>query len=155
MSNEARRQELLAELEAIQGEWDEAGLRSQIAARSESVLTPRQIKVVGLLALNGPMRSSQMATALGVTRATMTGLLDRLESARLVTRKVDPRDGRGRLVQATERGRRALTALISLGPSPDRLLELLTEEELKHLVVALRALTRAAARIEGGHCGIA
>ena len=58
MSEDARRAELLRQLQSIHAEIQMAGMRSQLAARAESVLTPQQIKVAGLLALNGPTRSS-------------------------------------------------------------------------------------------------
>ncbi|MDR3106598.1 MAG: MarR family transcriptional regulator [Bifidobacteriaceae bacterium] len=144
MSDDARRAELLQQLDSIHAEMQQAGMRSQLAARAESVLTPQQIKVAGLLALNGPLRSSELAAVMGVTRSTMTGLLDRLEQGGLIVRRTDPADARSRPADITERGRRALSSLISsLSPRPEQVIELLTIHELECLVTAFKALLRA------------
>jgi DNA-binding MarR family transcriptional regulator len=45
-----------------------------------------------------------------VTSGTMTNRLDRLEELNLITRKPDPRDGRGSLVTLTKSGMRAVDA---------------------------------------------
>ncbi|MDR1635654.1 MAG: MarR family transcriptional regulator [Bifidobacteriaceae bacterium] len=144
VSEEARRAELLLELESLQAEFEEAAMRSQIAARADSNLTPQQVKVAGLLALNGPMRSSQLADALGVTRATVTGLLDRLEQGGLIVRAADPNDARGRLAEVTPHGRQALTSLIrSATPPPHIFSGLLTAHELECLATGFKAMLRA------------
>ncbi|MDR2373813.1 MAG: MarR family transcriptional regulator [Bifidobacteriaceae bacterium] len=143
MSEEARRAELLRELESVYDSLRGAELRSQLAARADSILTPQQIRVVGLLALNGPMRSSQVAAALGVSRSTMTGLLDRLENGGLVVRAVDPADARGRTAEATERGRQALSELLRTKMvAPDRVVRRLNVEELEGLLTGFRAVLR-------------
>ncbi|MDR1151111.1 MAG: MarR family transcriptional regulator [Bifidobacteriaceae bacterium] len=84
------------------------------------VLTPQQFRVMGLVAVGGPTRSGELASALGVSRATMTGLLDRLEQAGLVERSTDPRDARGRLATATEAGRDALRGLLETAVLKDK-----------------------------------
>jgi DNA-binding MarR family transcriptional regulator len=126
-----------------------AGMRTRIAARSHSALTPQQVRVVGLMALNGPMRSSQLASALGVSRSTMTGLLDRLEQAGWVIRGTDPADGRSRPAEVTEAGRRALSEMLSaLHPSPEQIVERLTIRELECLVTGFQAILRAKRSLE-------
>ena len=45
-----------------------------------------------------------------VTSGTMTNRLDRLEELGLITRKADPKDGRGSLVRLTKSGMRAVDA---------------------------------------------
>ncbi|MDR0594098.1 MAG: MarR family transcriptional regulator [Bifidobacteriaceae bacterium] len=145
MSDGARRAELLRQIEAIHAEMQAVGMRSQLAARAETVLTPQQIKVAGLLALNGPTRSSELAATLGVTRSTMTGLVDRLEQGGLVARRTDPADGRSRPVEITDRGRKALSSLLSsLSPTPEKIIDQLTAHELECLLIAFRALLRVA-----------
>ncbi|MGG4394014.1 MarR family transcriptional regulator [Paenibacillus thiaminolyticus] len=51
---------------------------------------------------------SQLAEHLGVTRATVTGLIDTLERDGLVTRRTSSRDGRQRSVVLTEQGEKKL-----------------------------------------------
>jgi DNA-binding MarR family transcriptional regulator len=150
---------LLRELQSVQAEFEKGVIRARITARADSILTPQQIKVVGLLALNGPMRSSQLADALGVSRATVTGLLDRLEQGDLVVRTADPSDARGRLAEATGRGRSALSTLISApAPSPEVFARLLTVHELECLVTGFAAMLRVVRGIDaeadglGGFC---
>jgi DNA-binding MarR family transcriptional regulator len=149
MGDEARRERLLAELDEVHAQLKRVGMRSRIASRADFALTPQQLRVVGLLALNGPMRSSELATALDVTRATVTGLLDRLEQGGLIIRRTDPRDGRSRLAESTERARRTLSAMLSsMDLVPDKIISLLTPDELDCLLTGLRAILRAASRVE-------
>jgi DNA-binding MarR family transcriptional regulator len=129
----------------------QVGMRSQIAARTGSVLTPQQVKVVALLALNGAMRSSQLADAMGVSRSTMTGLIDRLEQGGWVKRGLDPLDGRSRPAEATDLGRRALRELLSsLKPSPQDIAVRLTDHELQCLVTGIGAVLRVMQSGDGG-----
>jgi DNA-binding MarR family transcriptional regulator len=55
-----------------------------------------------------PMSPSDLATRSGVTRATMTGLLDGLEREKLVRRKLDTADRRMLLIELTPGGRKML-----------------------------------------------
>jgi DNA-binding MarR family transcriptional regulator len=149
VSEDAIRAQRASELREIHAELQRVGLRSKIAAQSDFGLTPQQIRVVGLLALNGPMRSSDLAVSLGVARATVTGLLDRLEQAGLIARTADPDDGRSRLAEATARGRKALSQLLStMAPEPDTIVRLLTLEELDCLVTGFKAMLRAISALE-------
>jgi DNA-binding MarR family transcriptional regulator len=53
----------------------------------------------------GALRPAELAERLGVTRASVTGLLDALEADDLVARRRDSRDGRGVRVVLTPAGR--------------------------------------------------
>ena len=64
-----------------------------------------------------PQRACELADAVGVSRPTLTALVDGLEDAGLVRRVPEPTDGRGTLLEltraghdATSRAERALTA---------------------------------------------
>lgn len=84
-----------------------------------------------LLAIEGRHAHTpgRVAEVLGVSRTTVTGLLDRLESEGLLTRTIDPQDRRCFILQLTakgrdliaqiEGGRRALLqqALVALNPA--------------------------------------
>lgn len=77
------------------------------------------------------MRVTTLAEREAVTQPAMTGLVQRLESAGLVTRRADARDGRVALIDITPLGRETLErrratqdAIISnrlAGLSPDEL----------------------------------
>ncbi len=54
--------------------------------------------------LNPPKSPADLAEMAGVTRATMTGLIDTLEKDGLVRREPDPHDRRAMLVHLTEAG---------------------------------------------------
>jgi DNA-binding MarR family transcriptional regulator len=56
----------------------------------------------------GPIKLGDLARAEQVKPPTMTKLVRALESARLVTRKVDAEDGRVTWISATEKGKELL-----------------------------------------------
>ena len=55
---------------------------------------------------------SEIAEQLGVTRATVTGLLDGLEKETLISRTMHPEDRRAFCIELTPKGRRFLTELL-------------------------------------------
>jgi MarR family transcriptional regulator, negative regulator of the multidrug operon emrRAB len=59
-----------------------------------------------------PVSPSELAAKSGVTRATMTGLLDGLERERLVHREPDREDRRMLLVELTAKGRKLLDGIL-------------------------------------------
>ena len=84
-----------------------------VVSRGEATFLARhglnQARLIILVLLdnseNGSMRSSELAECAGVSRATITGLLDTLEKAGLVARSGDPRDRRVSCVKITSEGR--------------------------------------------------
>ena len=94
-----------------------------------------------------PSTPAELAELCGVTRATMTGLIDTLERDGLVTREPDPVDRRMMSVKLTARGHERLGEVL-----PDHfrrmaaLMSGLTESERKTLVsLLLKILDRASA----------
>ena len=89
-----------------------------------------------------PMSPSDLAARSGVTRATMTGLLDGLERENLVRRDPDRNDRRMLMVELTPSGRRMLDEIF-----PDyyrriaKLMGHLSEAEKKHLIELLNKIT--------------
>lgn len=59
-----------------------------------------------------PTTPAELADAAGVTRATMTGLIDTLERDQLVSRKTDPADRRTLRVSLTEKGEQLMERLL-------------------------------------------
>lgn len=72
-----------------------------------SPLTTTQQIALAHVVDDGPLRLGTLACRIGTTAATATRSTDALESLGLVERRADPSDGRGVLVCATRKGRRA------------------------------------------------
>jgi DNA-binding MarR family transcriptional regulator len=85
----------------------------------------------------------KVADALGVSRTTVTGLLDRLEGEGLLTRTIDPNDRRCFVLQLTPRALKLIEEIE--GNRRDRLtkaLDVMSGEELHALHTGLEALVR-------------
>lgn len=86
---------------------------------------------------------SQLAEHLGITRATVTGLIDILKRDGLVSRRLSPEDGRLKLVTLTEKGR---AKLIEMAPEHfawlESIVSLLSIEERKVFLDLLDRITQ-------------
>lgn len=109
-------------------------------------LTPKQGRMLGLLR-RGPRRMNELAQALGVERAAVTGLVDRAEARGLVAREAVPGDRRSTHVVVTEAGAGACEEFhAQLTAALDALLDGLPAED--------RAVfTRCVERIVGARVG--
>jgi DNA-binding MarR family transcriptional regulator len=136
---------LVTQLATAKHQLENQAMASRLEALAGIPLTPAQLRVLGIVALSGPKRSRELATSLGVSGATITGLLDRLEATGAIIRVVDPADGRARLTQATEVGidtlRQVATATF---PGFEDMTQGLTDHELECLVIAMNGLARVA-----------
>jgi DNA-binding MarR family transcriptional regulator len=95
-----------------------------------------------------PLSPAELAGRTGVTRATITGLVDTLERDGLVTRTPDPDDRRMMAIGLTARGEKLLkTVLPSHFRRMAQLMEPLSESERKTLVRLLTKILRSAAEI--------
>jgi DNA-binding MarR family transcriptional regulator len=84
---------------------------------------------------------AELANAFQVRRPTMTSTLARLESAGLVSISPDPEDGRAKLVSITKAGRAMRERCIAgLGPLLPILASIMTDDEMRKLLPALRKL---------------
>ena len=72
-------------------------------------LPPVQAKMLCVL-IGGPRQMTELARALGVEKAALTGLADRAESRGMVERTAVPGDRRASALSLTEAGRDAATA---------------------------------------------
>ena len=77
-------------------------------------LSTPQLKVVLLLLVNGSCRMSAIASALGVSLATATGVVDRLVEREIVVREGDPEDRRVVLCRLSSKGEKMLLGLVQL-----------------------------------------
>lgn len=78
------------------------------AAAAEQIgINVTDLNCLNILALRGRMTAGELARATGLTTASITGVLDRLEEAGFVRRERDPHDRRRVVVRLDpERGRR-------------------------------------------------
>jgi len=107
-------------------------------------LTMSQLKVVLLLFMSGASRMSDIASALGVSLATATGVVDRLVERDIVLREGDPEDRRVVLCRLSDKGENLISGLWQL--SRDRAGELvraLAPSQLLLITEALEALLQA------------
>jgi DNA-binding MarR family transcriptional regulator len=77
----------------------------------EMDITMPQLKTMLLLFLNGPMRMSDLASDLGVTLATATGLIDRMVEKGIVLRQDQPEDRRVVLIGLSTEGQAMISKL--------------------------------------------
>jgi DNA-binding MarR family transcriptional regulator len=109
--------------------------------------TMSQLKMMFLLFLNGPMRMSDLASDLGVTLATSTGLADRLVERDLVTRESQPDDRRVVLCRLSESGQKAVSRIWeSAGSRMRELIQALDTEKLQTLYGVLESMLASAER---------
>jgi len=107
-------------------------------------LTMSQLKVVLLLFITGHSRMSDIASELGVSLATATGVVDRLVERNLLVRNGDPDDRRVVLCELSNDGEKIIRDLWQL--SQKRAGDLMSALDTPHLLLlseALQALTHA------------
>ena len=114
-------------------------------------VTPRMLGLLRLLAVAGPLSVGEQARHLGLSRATATELVDRLESKGLVARIRDGQDRRRVFVSLTDAGRARAAAHPEVLACDDllRAVELMSPADRRALITGLRALLEAATPIEG------
>lgn len=129
--------------------FNEIGIIDQLAGTMFERSLPRGMTRAQFGVLNHFVRlghegrsPAQLASALQVTRATMTSTLARLAKAGLVTIDPDPADGRGKLVSLTAAGREmraaGLAAVAPLLPMVDTILTTDEQAALLPLLVKTR-----------------
>ncbi|SRR5579884_745875 len=110
-------------------------------------LTMPQLKVLFLLYAEGPVPMSRLATSLGVTLSTVTGIVDRLVEHGLVQRQEDPGDRRLVLCGLTARANELVEHLHQAGRLRlGSVLADLSLDELRTVAAAMEALAAAFGR---------
>lgn len=112
---------------------------------SELGLTYPQYLVVVALGATGPASIKQLAGTLRLDHATLTPLLQRMESAGLLTRERDPADRRSVLLGLTEQGQDAYVATEDVQCTISEDFGL-TAEQQRDLQVTLRNVTASIER---------
>ncbi len=107
-------------------------------------ITMPQLKVVLLLHMTHSMRMSDIASALGVSLATATGVVDRLVERDIVQRESQPDDRRVVLCALSEKGQKMIGGLWQLSrDSIKELLDGMNSTQLESVTGALEAITQA------------
>ncbi len=107
-------------------------------------LSTPQLKVVLLLLVNGSCRMSVIASALGVSLATATGVVDRLVERGIVVREGDPEDRRVVLCRLSSKGEKMLLGLVQLARNhAEMMFRSLSTEKLMAVRAGLEALLEA------------
>jgi DNA-binding MarR family transcriptional regulator len=137
--------ELIDELTA----WTPRDRLRMLGAWHQSGISLAHLNVVTLLEMNGPMSMGRVAELLGVSVASATGIVDRMEERSLVERRGTPTDRR---VVEVHIGTGGLELIESIrGRRRDHLREVLRRMDDRHLVgllEGLRAMRAARTAIE-------
>jgi DNA-binding MarR family transcriptional regulator len=97
----------------------------------------------------GGAGGQELVAVLGVTLASLTGIVDRLIAADLVTRREDPQDRRVRRIELTDAGRQIVDRLMTAGAEHQRrLLDRLSLDELAIIEQAMQIFLRANSELD-------
>jgi DNA-binding MarR family transcriptional regulator len=117
-------------------------------------LTMSQLKIMLLLAVGGEISAHDLTATLGVSPATITGIVDRLTVQNLVTRREDRQDRRVRRLELTAAGRELVDGIITAGADRHRrLLERIEPAGLELVGRALEVLLEAAEAEQAAEAG--
>ena len=112
-------------------------------------LTMPQLKIILLIFTDGPARTSTLASALGVSLATTSGITDRLVQHGLIVRGDDPEDRRAVVCSLSEKGTELMKRLWELGQSRLRsLLEKMTPPKLEIISEAMEVILQTASAVQ-------
>lgn len=114
---------------------------------SAADLTFTQLRGLSVLARRQPLRMSDLAESLGMTPASASALIERMEQRKFVTRRSDADDRRTVLVELSRRGKHILDVM-ERGSADHfgRLIEKMTPDEREALATTLRAFLRISAQ---------
>ncbi|WP_067507852.1 MarR family winged helix-turn-helix transcriptional regulator [Actinoplanes sp. TFC3] len=136
---------LIADIMDAQQQLQQLFVRDRTHPLFESQLTMQQFKILMLLHRLGDTSGRELAGMLGVSLATLSGMVDRLVAHDLVIRAEDPHDRRVRRISLSATGRETVDKFVNAGTELQlRLLGKLTGEELTAVLGGLRAMIRVA-----------
>jgi DNA-binding MarR family transcriptional regulator len=104
--------DLVTQLSEIQPILLRELLKRQVSAVSQGTITPQQILAMEILFRQQDSKMTNLSRSLGVSMATMTGIVDRLVRQNLVERHFDPNDRRSIKVRLTVKGRALLKKMV-------------------------------------------
>lgn len=133
--------ELIARIERVEFAIQKMAIQQGDMGLLSMDLTVQQLRVLMILMATGDRSAHELAEAVGVGATTLTGIVDRLESRELVTRKPDASDRRVRLIGLTTSGKRLVNDTHEQHKRKKRrLLRRLDDRILANLAEALEAV---------------
>jgi DNA-binding MarR family transcriptional regulator len=140
------RDALIARIMEGHRRFSEAMARDRAHPFFSSNLTMSQLKILFSLRLNGAAGGQELAQMMGVSLATMTGIIDRLVASDYVSRREDPKDRRIRRIELTPQAVKLTDEMIIQGEAHQRqLLSRLTLHELSVVADATEIMQRVLA----------
>ena len=122
--------------------------RHQNARTTPDKLSQRDASLLAHLDERQPISQADLARHVGVARSTLSEALSGLEEHGFVLRKGNEQDGRGTLIERTEKGTKAMSNGSVLEPERLRImLQTLTGDERRRVVDGLELMARAGERI--------
>jgi DNA-binding MarR family transcriptional regulator len=108
----------------------------------------QQLRVLMLISGADGMTPQQLGRQLGVSQATVSGIVDRLVAHDFVTRQEDPHDRRIRHLWLAPEGSKVLHEIMQRGNELQRrVLEQLDDETLRMTEIVLQRLSAAVAEL--------
>ncbi|WP_447648136.1 MarR family winged helix-turn-helix transcriptional regulator [Microbacterium forte] len=143
MEDERRRADTLENIDALTLAISVRSLPRMVGSLLSTQLTIQQLKVLTAVVVSDRSSTSDLASAFGVSLATMSKLLERLVGQGLVARTPDDGDGRVRRLHPTALGRDVIAKIMAARPEMGAdILDGLSLDELESLAVGLRAISR-------------
>jgi DNA-binding MarR family transcriptional regulator len=90
-------------------------VRRSVAAQARALdpdLQATGLAVLRLVAVQGPVRATEVTRLLDLDKGMVSRQVSRLEAAGLVVREADPEDGRAHLLRLTDEGRTRVEAIV-------------------------------------------
>jgi DNA-binding MarR family transcriptional regulator len=138
------RDAVITQIMASQRQFQQALARDRSNPFFSVNLTMPQLKILFALRLHGGAGGQELAQLMGVSAATMTGIVDRLVAAGYVTRREDLHDRRVRRIELSPGGEELLNSIAVAGEEHQRrLLDRLSVEELHVVADAFEIMGRA------------
>ena len=139
--------DVLIELTAWQSHLRMAAFRSL----SRGALSIVHLSVLAALEHHGPLSMTKLAKAMGVSVASATGIVTRMEERGVVRRRHDDADRRVVRVEVTKAGLKVSSDMEKhRNQRLRKVLDGLTDEELASFLLGLRALGASRARLQLG-----
>ncbi|MEM5583506.1 MarR family winged helix-turn-helix transcriptional regulator [Roseibium sp. AS2] len=113
-------------------------------------IQPRQARILEAMGRTGAISQAELATAFGVTSASMSTMTDRLLAAGYITRTIDPASRRQNVLELTEKGRTLLAGIGEAWSEVDEILrEILGEDAVPFFEFSRRLRDRLGGTIPG------
>jgi DNA-binding MarR family transcriptional regulator len=143
--NKSNRQEIVEDILKLADKLFRQLLPAVPKEMLELDITMPQLKIMIILFVRGAIRMSDLASGLGITLATATGLIDRLVERGLVTRDSLPDDRRVVLCRLSESGHRTISQIWNSAKNRSReLLETMDTEKLLMFTDVLSTMLESA-----------